>query len=113
MQGEERLTQAEQHLMRTITGKVRRTPPPPAPPPEEGMAGDLTAIALSEISKLLASARENAFQLLKPAELIALLELTLRLPPPSPEAQGELDLSALSVDELRFLVACGALAGWD
>ncbi len=69
------------------------------------MAGDLTAIALSEISKLLATAREQAYGLLKPAELVGLLELVLRLPPPLAEAQGVADLSALSVDELRFLVA--------
>lgn len=104
MPGHERLTRAEQAALRRILAKVRTSPPPPPAPPPEGMAGDLTAIALSEISKLLATAREQAYGLLRPSELVGLLELVLRLPPPLAEAQGEPDMTAVAVGELRFLV---------
>jgi hypothetical protein len=99
------LTKQEAAVLDEVQRKITYHPPlAPLQEPESGMAADLQAICEMEISRLLAQARESAWGLLRPQELVSLLELCLRLPPPPPEAPLVPDISALTLEECRFLL---------
>jgi hypothetical protein len=98
------LTPSEAAYYRAVRARTPWVrPTAPEPPREAGVFDDLSAIAEGELSRWVAQARDQAYGLMKPAEIIALLDLTCRLPPAAQPAAAVPDFDDTPLVDLLVM----------